>query len=119
VTFLFVMIAWVFFRAQSLAGGVAMLRALSGTNAIEESATSAQPWFMELGAALTPDTQASATWIGLVILAGVVIVAMRRNSNVMAREFRPSWPTGVAVTLGLVFSVLQLGKVAPFIYFNF
>jgi len=119
VTFLFVMIAWVFFRAQSLAGAVAMLRALSGANAVEGGAATAQPWLAQLAAALTPDAPTSAAWIGAVIFTSVLVAALRRNSNVMAREFQPSWPTGIAVTVGLVFSVLQLGKVAPFIYFNF
>jgi len=119
LTFLFVMIAWVFFRAQSLAAAAAMLRALSGGNTVEPSGTTAPHWLAQLAAALTPDPQTSATWVGAVILASVIVAALRRNSNVMVREFRPSWPTGIAVTVGLVFSVLQLGKVAPFIYFNF
>jgi hypothetical protein len=37
----------------------------------------------------------------------------------MALDFRPTWPRGAAVAAGLVWSVLQLGKVAPFLYFNF
>jgi len=119
VTFLFVTIAWVFFRAQSLADAVAMLRALFGANAVEESAATAHPWLAQLAAALTAGAQTSSVWVGAIILASVVVAALRRNSNTMAREFRPAWPAGVAVTLGLVFSVLQLGKVAPFIYFNF
>ena len=119
LTFLFVMIAWIFFRAQSLAGAAAMLRALSGGNTVEPSGAISPHWLAQLAAALTPDPQTSAAWVGAVILASVVVAALRRNSNVMVREFGPSWPTGIAVTVGLVFSVLQLGKVAPFIYFNF
>ena len=119
LTFLFVMIAWVFFRAQSLAGAAAMLRALSGGNTVEPSGATTPHWLAQLAAALTPDPQTSAAWVGALILASVVVAALRRNSNVMVREFGPSWPTGIAVTVGLVFSVLQLGKVAPFIYFNF
>jgi D-alanyl-lipoteichoic acid acyltransferase DltB (MBOAT superfamily) len=116
LTLVFVMIAWVFFRAPSLADATTMLRAMAGASA---DAGAAQGWLAGLGAALTPDPQSSALWIAAVLLAGLAATAVQRNSNVMAREFRPGWPSGIAVTAGLVASVLQLGKVAPFIYFNF
>jgi alginate O-acetyltransferase complex protein AlgI len=101
VTMLFVMIAWVFFRAQSLPAALAVLQAMAGLNA---------------GAASAP---AADLWAAALLAAGVAVVALRRNSNAMAREFRPAWPSAIAVTAGLVASILQLGKVAPFIYFNF
>ena len=117
VTFLFVMIAWVFFRAPSLGAAAAMLRAMAGINA--GATATGQAWLDQLAAALTPDPQTAALWIAAVLVASLVVAAQRRNSNVMAREFRPGWPSAIVVTLGLVVSVLQLGKVAPFIYFNF
>jgi alginate O-acetyltransferase complex protein AlgI len=116
LTFLFVMIAWVFFRAPSLAAATSMLGAMAGMTA---ASAAGQSSFMELAAALKPDAQSSALWIAAILVAGVVVTALRRNSNVMVREFHPAWPNAVAVTLGLLASVLQLGKVAPFIYFNF
>ena len=117
VTLLFVTVAWVFFRAPSLDSAAAMLRAMAGIN-VGTAATS-QTWLDQLAAALTPDAQTSALWIAAVLVASLLVAAHRRNSNVMVREFRPGWLNGVAVTLGLMVSVLQLGKVAPFIYFNF
>jgi D-alanyl-lipoteichoic acid acyltransferase DltB (MBOAT superfamily) len=117
VTLLFVTVAWVFFRAPSLDSAAAMLRAMAGIGA--GASGTGQPWLQQLAAALTPDAQTSALWIAAILIASLVVAAQQRNSNVMAREFRPSWPSGIAVTLGLVVSVLQLGKVAPFIYFNF
>jgi len=116
ITFLFVMLAWVFFRAPSLAAATSMLGAMAGMNA---ASAAGQSSFMELAAALTPDAQSSALWIAAILSAGVVVTALRRNSNVMVREFHPAWPNALAVTVGLLASVLQLGKVAPFIYFNF
>jgi D-alanyl-lipoteichoic acid acyltransferase DltB (MBOAT superfamily) len=116
VTFLFVMIAWVFFRAPSFAAATSMLGAMAGMNT---TSAAGQGWLVELAAALKPEAQSSAVWIAAILLAGLAVTALRRNSNVMVREFRPTWPRGLAVTLGLVASVLQLGKVAPFIYFNF
>jgi alginate O-acetyltransferase complex protein AlgI len=112
-TFLFVMVTWVFFRATSLPAAVAMLRAMAGANATGE------PWHEALRQALAPNAQASAPAVGLVIAAGLVVVALRRNSNAMALDFRPTWPQGAAIAIGLVWSVLQLGRVTPFLYFNF
>ena len=68
---------------------------------------------------LAPDAQSSALIVAAALAAGLVVVALRRNSNAMAQDFRPTWPRGAAVAVGLVWSVLQLGKVTPFLYFNF
>jgi alginate O-acetyltransferase complex protein AlgI len=121
VTFLFVMIAWVFFRAPSLGGAAAMLKAMAGANAApaETSAAGVQHWIAQLEGILAPAAQTSLALATAVVLGGIAVVALRRNSNQMVREFRPGWANGLAVTLALAFSVLQLGKVVPFIYFNF
>jgi D-alanyl-lipoteichoic acid acyltransferase DltB (MBOAT superfamily) len=113
LTFLFVMVTWVFFRATSLPAAGAMLRAMVGANA------SSEPWQEALRHALAPDAQTSARVVAIVLLSGLVVLALRRNSNAMALDFRPTWSRGAAVAVGLVWSVLQLGKVAPFLYFNF
>jgi alginate O-acetyltransferase complex protein AlgI len=112
VTFLFVMVSWVFFRATTLPASIAMLRAMVGANAGEAT------WHDLERYALVPDAQ---TWApALLILAvGLVVVALRRNSNDMALGFRPTWLRSMATAAGLAWSVLQLGKVAPFLYFNF
>jgi len=115
ITFLFVMLAWVFFRSPSLADAMSMLRAMAGMNL----GAAGQSWLVELAAALTPSGQTSALWVGTILLAALAVAALRRNSNTMVREFRPDWRSGLAVTAGLIASVLQLGKVTPFIYFNF
>ncbi len=113
VTFLFVMVAWVFFRASSLAAAGAMLGAMVGTNA------GGEPWREALAHALAPDAQSPLALTVGALITGLVVVALRRNSNAMTEDFRPTWPRGAAVTVGLVWSVLQLGKVTPFLYFNF
>ncbi len=112
-TFLFLMVTWVFFRATSLPAAGAMLRAMVGANA------AADTWREALHHALAPDAQSSALVVATVFAIGLVVVALRRNSNAMALDFRPTWPRAAAVAGGLAWSVLQLGKVAPFLYFNF
>lgn len=105
ITFLFVMVSWVFFRAASLPSAIAMLRAMAGANASQATLRDA------LSLAGVPAL--------LVLATALAIVAWRRNSNDLALDFRPTLLRGTAVAAGLVWSVLQLGKVAPFLYFNF
>ena len=112
ITFLFVAVSWVFFRATSLPYAIAMLRAMAGVNASETTLYDALSHALQLGAA----TGVPAL---LVLATGLVIIALRRNSNDLALDFRPTLLRGAAVAAGLVWSVLQLGKVAPFLYFNF
>jgi len=113
MTFLFVMTAWVFFRSSSLASAATMLGAMLGTN----PATPA--WREALLHALAPDAQGSIAIATAALASGLVVIALPRNSNDLVRDFRPSFARGAAVTAGLVWSVLQLGKVTPFLYFNF
>ena len=113
VTFVYVMVAWVFFRASSLSEAGAMLRAMAGAN------PAAEPWRDALRHMLAADAQSSILIAAAALTIGLVVVALRRNSNAMAWDFRPTWPRGAAVAVGLVWSVLQLGKVTPFLYFNF
>ena len=113
LTFLFVMLAWVFFRSSSLAAAGAMLGAMLGRNG------GAEPWREALAHALAPDAQTSLAASAAALTVGLLVVALKRNSNALVEDFRPTWPRGAAVALGLVWSVLQLGKVTPFLYFNF
>jgi len=90
-----------------------MLRAMAGAN------PAAEPWQEALRHMLASDAQSSILIAAAALSIGLVVVALHRNSNAMAWDFRPTWPRGVAVAVGLVWSVLQLGKVTPFLYFNF
>ena len=113
LTFVFVMIAWVFFRATSLEAAGAMLQAMAGGNAVTS------PWSEGLKQALAPDGGSALASSAGALVAGLAVLAWPRNSNVLVEDFRPSWPRGAAVAAALIASVLQLGKVTPFLYFNF
>ncbi len=108
VTFLFVAIAWVFFRAPSLRDALAMLRAMSG---FADATTNASTTAARLLEGTTP--------VALALVAGVLIAALPRNSNTMTRDLSASWLAGVATAAALVASILQFSHVAPFLYFNF
>jgi alginate O-acetyltransferase complex protein AlgI len=114
-TMIVVMIGWVFFRADTLAGAVAFLKAMAGV-------TPAAPTAYTVGWFLTPEL-----WLALV--AGAVgstpwVPALAARLALTGRE-RPSLPLSLvntAVLAGLLFaSILQLAARTynPFIYFRF
>jgi D-alanyl-lipoteichoic acid acyltransferase DltB (MBOAT superfamily) len=107
ITFLFVLIAWVFFRAASLPDALAMLRAMAGFGRATPAAN---------GFAVSMQGMVAAA---IALVAGLFIVALPRNSNELTRDVSASWLAGVATTAALVASILQFSHVAPFLYFNF
>jgi len=113
VTFLFVTASWVFFRANSLDDAFAMLRAMAGRPAatIPGNAMSFEPIIDAL--------IAQGPGAALAFAAGIALVFRRRNSNALVREISASPMPAFFTAAALVASVLQLAKVAPFLYFNF
>ena len=107
MTFGFVAVAWVFFRAASLPQAIAMLRAMSGFGGGTVPVNGLDQWMQGIVPA------------ALALLAGLVVVALPRNSNAMTRDVPASWLAGAATATALVASILQFSHVAPFLYFNF
>jgi alginate O-acetyltransferase complex protein AlgI len=107
LTFLFVVVTWVFFRAHSLGDAWAIVRAMAGAASAGADAGSTRPL-------LVANTAAVAS-----LAAGLLIVFRRRNSNALARELAGSWLAAAATAAALTLAALQLGNVAPFLYFNF
>ena len=106
VTFLFVVVTWVFFRAHSLGDAWAIVRAMAGLSSSADWASVR---------ALVAGNAAAAS----ALAAGMLVVFQRSNSNALVRSFAGSWMTAVAAAAALTFAVLQLSTVAPFLYFNF
>jgi D-alanyl-lipoteichoic acid acyltransferase DltB (MBOAT superfamily) len=117
ITFLFVMTTWVFFRATSLDGALAMLQAMAGMNAAPAASTLA--WLSEVQARLGTLLAVPPAWALVPPAIGLVVVWRRANSNALAMRFRPTLANGALVALALPACVLQLARVTPFLYFNF
>jgi D-alanyl-lipoteichoic acid acyltransferase DltB (MBOAT superfamily) len=116
-TFLFVSVAWVFFRATSLAEAMAMLRAMAGLNEVASMATG--HWLEGIAAALASSESLSRAVALAPALAGLLIVFLPANSNRMVAGFRPTLTNGILVAVALPACVLQVVRVTPFLYFNF
>jgi alginate O-acetyltransferase complex protein AlgI len=106
---LVVMVGWVFFRADTLPGALAFLKAMAGTPAAAPTPFTVQ-WYLtpELWLALGAGAIGSTPWVSAVV-----------------RGREESWTIGLATTaavaLLLVASVMQVAARSynPFIYFRF
>jgi len=117
LTFVFVAVAWVFFRAASFGDAMTMLRALAGANGA--ASTSVAAWLGGIAGSLSAAEGFPRALALAPAVAGLLVVFMRENSNAMVESFRPTLRNGVLVALALPACVLQLARVTPFLYFNF
>ncbi len=117
LTFLFVMVSWVFFRATSLDSALAMLMAMAGGN--PAPALPALGWLNETAARVGAALVVPPAWALVPPAIGLLVVFRRVNSNTLAETFRPTVTTAAFVALALPLCVLQLARPTPFLYFNF
>lgn len=100
ITFLFVNISWVFFRATSFADAEKVL----------SSMFSFQGYRMPHGI-----KDNAIAWV----LVGMLLVVFAPNSIELAKKFKPNWKT-VVFTLALAISAMMyLERVSEFLYFQF
>jgi len=117
LTFLFVTVSWVFFRATSGEDAVLMLRAMAGINAVP--AAQALAWLGGVETTLAGMLSLPPSWTLVPAAIGLIVVWLRANSNAMVLRFHPTFANGAFTALALPLCVLQLARVTPFLYFNF
>jgi alginate O-acetyltransferase complex protein AlgI len=135
-TFGAVVIAWVFFRAETLGGALTMLRAMAGlgdTAAGRAYVPSSTLRFAELQLALGPSAQAGVALA--MISAGLLIVLMlpntpqifgyhevRRAPEASARaklRWRPNAPWAVIIAAAFTVCLFGMWQRLEFLYFQF
>jgi alginate O-acetyltransferase complex protein AlgI len=120
ITFLFVMLTWTFFRARSLHDAAAVLGAMLGLGpASGVSKGDWLAWWTQIESVTHSASKLPPAISMLLLASGLSVVWLRRNSNAMAAEFRPTVMNGLFVTAILPLCVLQISKSLPFLYFNF
>lgn len=122
LTFMFVNISFVFFRAKDMAAGFKVLSGMVGVNGILP-ATMAKFALSDLGRgrfwkALLSGIKGNdgTLWILLVILGITLLV---RNSTQMENDFKPSWKALAFVVVISFYTLLNMNKVSEFLYFQF
>jgi D-alanyl-lipoteichoic acid acyltransferase DltB (MBOAT superfamily) len=115
VTFNFVNIAWVFFRARTWDDAVSILRAMAGLKGVS-LATGLSKLGINFGSLVFMHVNRNI----VAVLTGCLLIAvLARNSNELSERFRPSAATGALVVLMAVYALLSIHNVTEFLYFNF
>ena len=121
ITFNFVNIAWVFFRAESFENAIHVLMGLFGFNGV------VWPDFMKALLSLGNEYN-FGVWLEKTdgnfqtiywLIAVMLIAFLAKNSIELAEKFKTNWLT--AICTGAMFAVVifNMNKVREFLYFNF
>jgi D-alanyl-lipoteichoic acid acyltransferase DltB (MBOAT superfamily) len=123
ITFNFINIAWVFFRAKEWDDAMKVLGGMVGFGGV------ALPQF--LASKLSCLSNYGVTfdsWLGNIegntftpfwILAGFLLILLFKNSNQWAKDFKANKKIAIFTVFVLSFGILSLTKVSEFLYFNF
>jgi alginate O-acetyltransferase complex protein AlgI len=122
VTFNFVNIAWVFFRARTWGDAKRVLSGMFGLQGLDLPAgwSGALGGLSSVGVRFVPwkELMGGARDAYLFVLGGLILCLVFQNSNEMVERFRPNWKSLLVIAMG-AYAVLNMVKMKQFIYFNF
>ncbi|MGC5328440.1 MBOAT family O-acyltransferase [Brevibacillus sp. SYSU BS000544] len=107
LTFLFVVVAWVFFRAESFQQAMVVLQGMVNIQNIGFSMT-----------AISPALPAGIKEVAILAIT-YLFVSTWKNSLEWEKEFKPNWKWGIIVPLLLIAGIFGLNRVSEFLYFQF
>jgi hypothetical protein len=123
ITFNFVNLSFVFFRAQDWASAMKVFKGMAGqTGVILPRFLGRLPLIGDL------DVQFGKHWLAGIqgkdetvwyLLGALVIVLTTRNSIQMTDSFKPGWKSLLFILAIAVYALLNMSKVSEFLYFQF
>ena len=119
LTFNFVNMTWIFFRAKSWSDAGKVLRGMLGLNEISFLPTFASglPFLNRFVAQFKDIEDLKKKMLFLILFGAVIFLA--KNSVELQRDFKPNWKNAVFCLLLMAIGIISLTKVSEFIYFNF
>ncbi len=121
LTFIAVVFAWVFFRAQSVSDAIVLVRAMFGGNGFVLPQQNAHflRFFGGLGIEFA-NVQKVATLEKIALLLGLYLIVLHIKENQdMLGYLRPRWWTAVGAGIFVAVTILSINKVTEFLYFQF
>jgi len=123
ITFNFVNIAWIFFRAQTWEDAIKIIKGMLGFNGIilhtklYNCCFFLEQYGISFGNLYTniDGTSRTTNWI----LAGFVLALLCKNSNQFSLMWRPSAKYLIFTAILFTISILNMTKITEFLYFNF
>lgn len=122
ITFNFVNAAWVFFRAETWADAIKVLRAMVGLNgvALPSSLADSWGWISSLGVSFQSQLLDGQLMLALpAVLVFMTLVITLKNSIELKDSFRAGWANAAVTIILATASILSLTRVSEFLYFNF
>jgi len=126
LTFNFINIAWVFFRAPNWNDALKIIKGMAGINGILVSPNLAtNPLWQKLTVigiqfgewrAHLPNMENIVYFLCIALIPFVVFT---KNSNELLSKFLPGWGNAIAVGFIMAISILLLNSASAFLYFNF
>ena len=119
LTFNFVTMTWVFFRAKTWADAGKVLRGMTGFSGIPlpRLLEAKLPFLHQLPVQFIDIEDFSKKTLALIL--GMALVLFAKNSVELQKEFKPSWKNAAFCLVLLAIGIISLTKVSEFIYFNF
>lgn len=121
LTFLFVNVAWVFFRAHTFTDAVRLLKGMAGLNGVVLPKFMKAHFLLEAGLTFASPFQGFhlRDLVGPFLVMCFAVSLFGRNSNSITMRFTPSrirlaWAAALAVA-----SIIYVGSPSEFIYFQF
>jgi D-alanyl-lipoteichoic acid acyltransferase DltB (MBOAT superfamily) len=123
ITFNFINLAWVFFRAKELEDAVKVIKGMFGFSGVilYTKMESYLPFLKKFGVEFNElysnigGTSRTTKWM----LIGFIITLLFKNSNILLENWKPSNKNIVFTVLLFCIALMNLNKVTEFLYFNF
>lgn len=108
-TFVFVNICWIFFRAQSFASAIKVLKGMFGFSGFVIPRTNKLLFIFS--------DEMQIQWI--LLLAGFILIFAFNNSNQLAEKLKPTKLYLIILVILAYFSLSNINKISEFLYFQF
>jgi alginate O-acetyltransferase complex protein AlgI len=125
ITFNFVNIAWVFFRAKEFKGAIKVIRGMMGLEGfilpyrLAGKLAFLGGYGVEFGNPFENTQIGGIITVAFVLLIIFLAVIIMRNSNEVMERLKPNTKYALIVVFMAVWGILSLNKVSEFIYFQF
>ncbi|MBD8071099.1 MBOAT family O-acyltransferase [Bacillus sp. PS06] len=121
ITFNFINIAWVFFRATTWSDAIKVLKGMVGFNGIVLPSFESLSFLESYGILLGSYFVDLSELIKIVpyLIAALIIVVYCKNSNTNMENFHSNLLTSVLISVAFVYCIVNFNKISEFLYFNF
>ncbi len=125
LTFLYVNVAWIFFRAPSVSDAIAVIKCIfSGVfrkpmDGIVNAFNLDEFWYVLKVLHLTDFTYSRDILMITFTLIVLLATFFGKNTLELAKKWKPDWIRGAVTVILFVWCVVSLSGVSTFLYFNF